>query len=36
MIGAASVATAAPDGYTFVVSGVASHVIARHGRQCQL
>src|SRR5262245_27915035 len=28
MIGAASVATAAPDGYTFVVSGVASHVIA--------
>ncbi len=28
MIGAAAVATAAPDGYTFVVSGVASHVIA--------
>ncbi len=28
MIGAASVATAAPDGYTLVVSGVASHVIA--------
>src|SRR5262250_2681013 len=28
LIGAAAVATAAPDGYTFVVSGVASHVIA--------
>ena len=28
MIGAAAVAQAAPDGYTFVVSGVASHVIA--------
>jgi tripartite-type tricarboxylate transporter receptor subunit TctC len=28
MIGAAAVATAAPDGYTLVVSGVASHVIA--------
>jgi tripartite-type tricarboxylate transporter receptor subunit TctC len=28
IIGAASVATAAPDGYTFVVSGIASHVIA--------
>jgi tripartite-type tricarboxylate transporter receptor subunit TctC len=28
MIGAAAVATAAPDGYTFVVSGIASHVIA--------
>jgi tripartite-type tricarboxylate transporter receptor subunit TctC len=28
LIGAASVATAAPDGYTFIVSGVASHVIA--------
>src|SRR2546423_3596811 len=28
LIGAASVATAAPDGYTFVVAGVASHVIA--------
>lgn len=28
MIGAIAVATAAPDGYTFVVSGVASHVIA--------
>src|SRR5262245_25610463 len=28
LIGAASVATAAPDGHTFVVSGVASHVIA--------
>src|SRR5262249_52002036 len=28
MIGASSVATAAPDGYTFVVSGIASHVIA--------
>ena len=28
MIGAAAVATATPDGYTFVVSGVASHVIA--------
>jgi tripartite-type tricarboxylate transporter receptor subunit TctC len=28
MIGAAAVATAAPDGYTFVISGVASHVIA--------
>jgi tripartite-type tricarboxylate transporter receptor subunit TctC len=28
MIGAASVATAAPDGYSFVISGVASHVIA--------
>jgi tripartite-type tricarboxylate transporter receptor subunit TctC len=28
LIGAASVAAAAPDGYTFVVSGVASHVIA--------
>jgi len=28
LIGAASVATAAPDGYSFVVSGVASHVIA--------
>src|SRR5262245_62289529 len=27
-IGAAAVATAAPDGYTFVVSGVASHVTA--------
>ena len=29
MIGAAAVATAAPDGYTFVISGIASHVIAR-------
>ena len=28
MIGAAAVAQAPPDGYTFVVSGVASHVIA--------
>jgi tripartite-type tricarboxylate transporter receptor subunit TctC len=28
MIGATAVATAAPDGYTFVVSGIASHVIA--------
>jgi tripartite-type tricarboxylate transporter receptor subunit TctC len=28
LIGAAAVATAAPDGYTFIVSGVASHVIA--------
>jgi len=28
MIGAAAVATAAPDGYSFVVSGVASHVTA--------
>src|ERR1700704_5762517 len=28
IIGAASVATAAPDGYTFIVSGIASHVIA--------
>jgi len=28
MIGAAAVATSAPDGYTFVVSGVASHVTA--------
>jgi len=28
LIGAASVATAAPDGYTFIVAGVASHVIA--------
>jgi tripartite-type tricarboxylate transporter receptor subunit TctC len=28
MIGAASVATAAPDGYTFVIAGIASHVIA--------
>jgi tripartite-type tricarboxylate transporter receptor subunit TctC len=28
LIGAASVATAAADGYTFIVSGVASHVIA--------
>jgi tripartite-type tricarboxylate transporter receptor subunit TctC len=28
LIGAAAVAAAAPDGYTFVVSGVASHVIA--------
>src|SRR5689334_22776605 len=28
LIGAASVATAMPDGYTFVVSGIASHVIA--------
>ncbi|MEA2945572.1 MAG: hypothetical protein QOI40_902 [Alphaproteobacteria bacterium] len=28
MIGAGSVAAAAPDGYTFVVSGVASHVVA--------
>ncbi len=28
LIGAASVAAAAPDGYSFVVSGVASHVIA--------
>src|SRR5262247_1819614 len=28
MIGAAAVATAAPDGYTFVIAGIASHVIA--------
>ena len=28
LLGAATVATAAPDGYTFVVSGIASHVIA--------
>ena len=28
LIGAASVATAEPDGHTFIVSGVASHVIA--------
>src|SRR5262249_34509333 len=28
LIGAASVAAAEPDGYTFIVSGVASHVIA--------
>jgi tripartite-type tricarboxylate transporter receptor subunit TctC len=28
LIGAASIASAAPDGYSFVVSGVASHVIA--------